>query len=219
MRTLQRWTLLAFGLLAAALWVGAAIAIWVYAPAWVRKNSPLRTADTGQRDLVPDPSAPVVFRPLHPEFVCRPAGGRVIEITGTSITLHDRGTVRTYALSESLIAGRWDRPWVYDCPDPTHGGAYGYQYRASDVRVGDIIAISFSRVEGVDICDDIAIGRRPGGRVPPMPGDNPDAALPFHEKMNILQECEERGIPVPHPLPVRRKGPIREVAPAPRPVE
>jgi hypothetical protein len=209
MKARLRRVLRSLGLVAVAALIGVGIAVGVGAPDLFRGAAPAYRA--------------VLLPHLYPkpEFVYRNTDGRVVEITETSITLTDGVTQRTFNLSPALAAGRYDRPWMYDCPDPANGGAYGCQYRASDVRVGDRVATHYSRVAGVDIgvdiCDDISILRRPGGRVPPMPGDKPGHPLPFHEKMNMLQDFEEKGIPLPRRF--RYNGtppPERELAPPPR---
>jgi hypothetical protein len=114
--------------------------------------------------------------------------------------------------------------------NPPYTGSY--TYRMADVRVGDRVAIEYYRVDGVDICAAIRIERRPDGRVPPAPGDEPPANLRadlyhlyyprHHERCNAYQDWEEKGIPLP--AAIATAGPFLEppyppVAPAPREVQ
>jgi hypothetical protein len=45
-----------------------------------------------------------------------------------------------------------------------------YTYRLRDLRLGDEIEIYYAEINGVNVCDEIRIRYRPGGRVPPVPG-------------------------------------------------
>lgn len=51
--------------------------------------------------------------------------------------------------------------------------------------------------EDKPVCWAICIERRPGGRVPEAPGQEPDDNNKHHECMNAHQDWEERGIPLP----------------------
>jgi hypothetical protein len=70
-------------------------------------------------------------------------------------------------------------------------------YRPADVRVGDEVHIRCKLVGGVDTCYAICIDRRPGGRVPPAPGEPADDPKPWHEYANACQDYEELGVPLP----------------------
>jgi hypothetical protein len=73
---------------------------------------------------------------------------------------------RTFRASAVLAAGEF----------PTDGHAErmpSYSYRLTDVRLRDKVCIGYTQLEGVDICIDIRIDRRPGGLVPPAPGEHP----------------------------------------------
>jgi len=70
-------------------------------------------------------------------------------------------------------------------------------YRLSDVRVGDIVSLTVNRENRTNICDTVCIMRRPGGRVPPAPGEPADEPRKFHEGMQALQDQEEKGTVIP----------------------
>lgn len=71
------------------------------------------------------------------------------------------------------------------------------QYRLSDVRVGDMVGFDWRRVGEVYEIHYVRISRRPGGRVPPSPGEMPDAKIKYHERVQSLQDWEEKGTPIP----------------------
>ena len=66
-------------------------------------------------------------------------------------------------------------------------------YRLSDVHIGDIVSLVSRREEGINICDTICIMRRPGGQVPPAPGEPLDRRTRFHRNMQEAQDREEWG--------------------------
>ncbi|MBX9622203.1 MAG: hypothetical protein K2X82_00155 [Gemmataceae bacterium] len=70
-------------------------------------------------------------------------------------------------------------------------------YRLSDVRVGDEVNVYGKVADGRVVCTSISIERRPGGRVPPAPGEDPGTADPYHERKNAHQDFEYHGIPLP----------------------
>lgn len=94
--------------------------------------------------------------------------------------------VRRFRVSRTLAGGGFD-------PSAPPGATY----RLSDVRVGDRAGVELRRDGDEDVAHQIGIGRRPGGRVPPAPGQDPDARNPHHERANAWQDFEERGIPLP----------------------
>jgi hypothetical protein len=67
---------------------------------------------------------------------------------------------RAFAVSDILVRGA----------APNSRWGIGYNYRLSDVRVGDVIVIQYTPVKGVDVCELIHISQRPGGKVPFPPG-------------------------------------------------
>lgn len=74
-------------------------------------------------------------------------------------------------------------------------------YRLADVQVGDRVIVKGIRRGVAEYAETVSIRRRPGGRVPPAPGNlakAPPLNQPwFHEMMNAEQDLEERGIPLP----------------------
>jgi hypothetical protein len=89
------------------------------------------------------------------------------------------------------------------------------QYRLSDVKVGDKVSFDWRRVGNVYEVHYVSIYRRPGGRVPPSPGEKPGEPNPWHEKANALQDLEEKGTPLPEKY--RPKLPPRLLSPAVEP--
>jgi len=130
--------------------------------------------------------------------------GFVTNVTAESITLRAAGDQpKTYALSPVLQRGGIPPSSV--CT---------YQYRVTDVRLGDRVAIHISRWSGVDVCDGVCVKRRPGGRVPPEPNFDPRATSHHHERAQAYQDWEEKGIPFPDKYCPDWARPV--VAPLPR---
>ena len=79
------------------------------------------------------------------------------------------------------------------------GAAISDTYRLSDLKLGDEVSIRYQRVGKVAVCQTIQIKSRPGGRVPPAPGEGkvPEHFGPYHEYANALQDLQEKGIPLP----------------------
>ena len=101
---------------------------------------------------------------------------------------------RKYLLSDVLRAGY-----------PGVGRGTLETYRITDVRIGDEIEMSVQDNLFADpVCDAILICARPGGKVPPSPGeaefrkDHPSSRPLWHERRNAQQDWEERGIPLPY---------------------
>ena len=93
---------------------------------------------------------------------------------------------KTFLLCDDLAGGGWF--------EDAHSSN---TYRIRDVKTGDRVDIEYNRRNGVDICQQIQIRRRPGGLVPPAPGEKPNEFLKHHERMNADQDWEEFGIPYP----------------------
>ena len=141
----------------------------------------------------PDPRAPSVKplevapwpnirQPLNGDFF----QGSVTEVARDSITLKlPKGQTQRFPVGSCLASGEF-------FPDQ-----YPRSYRLSDVAVGDKIHISCLKLNGVLRCETICIDRRPGGRVPPCPGEEANHPRPWHEGCNAEQDFEEKGIPLP----------------------
>lgn len=108
------------------------------------------------------------------------------------------------ANGEEMVLRRADQPARrFPASGPLATGGFnrtelgGRTYRLSDIRVGDEVAVKCERVEGVDHCATVQIVRRPGGRVPPAPGEAPGHPRPYHETANALQDWEDTGVEPP----------------------
>lgn len=136
-----------------------------------------------------------------------------VEITPATLTLtHLNGDVevlyraaqpaRRFPVDPVLAAGGFDRR---ELP--------GFTYRPADVRVGDEVSIRCRPVGDEDVCRAICIRRRPGGRVPVAPGQQPEDRDPYHEGAQAYQDYEELGVPLPErydPAAIARAGQVME---------
>jgi hypothetical protein len=138
-----------------------------------------RTASVKPLEVAPWPN---IRQPLNGDLL----EGTVTEVTRDSITLKlPKGQTQRFPVGSCLASGEF-------FPDQ-----YPRSYRLSDVAVGDKIHISCLKLNGVLRCETICIDRRPGGRVPPCPGEEANHPRPWHEYMNAKQDFEEKGIPIP----------------------
>lgn len=144
---------------------------------------------------------------------------------------------KTFILSEPLAKG--------EIPKHSRAGLNKYfvppwaMYRVSDVKVGDWLIIYYARLGDLDICDQISISKRPGGRVPPLPteaenllrpegvakANNPNASeellaelrkrphIEYHEWRNAHWDLVDKGIAYPEKFGDYRMFPV---APMPR---
>lgn len=94
---------------------------------------------------------------------------------------------RRFPVDEVLAGGSFHAEF-------TDGGS---TYRLSDVRVGDEVYIRLARYHFDGPCYAISICRRPGGRVPPAPGEQRRDGTGFHDLMNAYQAFEDKDIPIP----------------------
>ena len=76
-------------------------------------------------------------------------------------------------------------------------------YRLSDVSVGDHVRIGYIRLNGVDIVEDISIRRRPGGLVPPAPGEDPKETNKWHDRCNAREFLIVKAVPTLPQLALR----------------
>lgn len=106
--------------------------------------------------------------------------------TGVAETRHAEWPAKTFALGEDLAKGQYMRI-----------ATASNTYRAADVRVGDWVTIQYDRVNGIDTCTQISIHRRPGGAVPPAPGEKPWEFKKYHEQANADQNWEEKRLAYP----------------------
>jgi hypothetical protein len=179
--------------------------------------------------------------------------GVVTEVTKTSITLKfEDDPPKCFPVSPILTAGEIPMlprpiptrnpnlaPQPYDV-DPTE------MYRLADVKLGDWVCVSYSKIGGTITCEHLRIQKRPGGLVPPLPKEAeelrhfvtrwklqhpgepvPEAfalippPIPYHEYMNAYWDLEDKGIPFPEKFGDERRwltAPMpREVLPKPAP--
>jgi hypothetical protein len=112
--------------------------------------------------------------------------GSVTEVARDSITLKlQKGQTQRFPVGSCLASGGF-------FPDQYPGS-----YRLCDLAVGDKVDICCLKLNGVLRCETICIHRRPGGRVPPCPGEEANHPRPWHEGCNAEQDFEEKGIPLP----------------------
>ena len=93
-----------------------------------------------------------------------------------------------------------------------------WSYRIADVKVGDGVRLyHHKRPNGTDCCDNICITGRPGGKVPPAPGE-PEDKQPYrwHEYQQAYQDFAEKGTPIPDKFLPEHE---RKTAPMPREVK
>ena len=102
----------------------------------------------------------------------------------------------------------------------------GPSYQPSDVRVGDVVWLDYYHTNGQDLCREFIIYRRPGGKIPPWPGDAELKTTPearHHARVQAYQDWEEKGTPIParyQPVPSKGIGvPYPPAAPQPREVK
>jgi hypothetical protein len=81
--------------------------------------------------------------------------------------------------------------------DP-NGDGKRMTYRLSDLKVGDVVDIEtgVSR-DGEEWTTEIKIVRRPGGKIPPVPGEGFPGLENTHLRYQAEQDWEEKGIPIP----------------------
>lgn len=115
-----------------------------------------------------------------------------IEIDGSGGVPHNRRLKhtgrRSFALSAPLRAGDYDRKSFRHAP---------FSYRVQDLQLGDQVEVYYNRVGGEGLCTEICIIKRPGGRVPPAPGQKPDDVYKWHEIQNAWADWMDYGIPLP----------------------
>ena len=142
--------------------------------------------------------------------------GTVVDVNATSFSVRfkDGNDVRVLYPTPAVLGT--GRPMT---PDETT------TYELPDVRVGDVVDVVFVPRDGRNVCHQIVIYRRPGGKIPPYKSDLPRGNLPgninpWHARMQAYQDWEEKGIPIPDkhlPVhPAELSHPLPPVAPKPR---
>lgn len=149
--------------------------------------------------------------------------GTVTEVNAVSITVQWPGEApKRFLASQTLLAGEYPKSVRPSRPGRQPRATLPkYRYRLKDVKVGDHVMIYFSHLGEGEVCDQICIGKRPGGLVPPLPDGaemlktpTGKVLVPYHELRNALWDLEDRGIPYPEKFGELRRWPI---APMPRP--
>ncbi|MDB5309721.1 MAG: hypothetical protein JWO38_3923 [Gemmataceae bacterium] len=154
--------------------------------------------------------------------------GRLLTATRVEIEA-DLNTITVTATdgTVSVLRRSKEPPRRFEVSDWLRGGGFGpgvsasYSYRLADIRVGDEVDLHVGQYlpdanPPAQICTGICIQKRPGGRVPPAPGEDPMSGFKHHECMNAMQDWEEFGTPIPdkyHP-----RGPQAGIAPPPKPI-
>lgn len=99
-------------------------------------------------------------------------------------------------------------------------------YRLTDVKVGDWVNIYYAHIDGKNICDHINIGKRPGGKIPPLPKEAEELLMPTirdkfdppyipsHERVQAYWDVVDEG----HAWP-KKHGPLPICPQAPPPRE
>jgi hypothetical protein len=146
----------------------------------------------------------------------------VLAVTRRSITLRvpARQEVLTLFTADGKYSAEVVRPVIPEQPPITfraspllESGEFdmypvaiiGEPYPLSAVRVGDVVIVGYDKRRGEYICYEVTICRRPGGKVPPAPGENPNSArAKYHLIMNENQEREEKGLGRPKIEPICR---------------
>jgi hypothetical protein len=175
---------------------------------------PGEAAPTTPREVAPEPKLRL---PVNGDFF----RGNVTELTQDTITLRlHTDEIRKFPIGSILRSGKY---WEGEQPAT---------YRFADVKVGDQVLMYCLELNRELRCETICIRRRPGGRVPPCPGERPGCTRPWHEYANAMQDFEEKGIPLPPkydprnmpgtingiPVPARllQPGPLPGVPPQPK---
>lgn len=170
------------------------------------------------RELAPRPKQaprPKLAPPRAP-FAGLPNGaGDEIGSCGGTVTAVDKGSITVTAepkkIEQYSAKGKLEKiiivpaqpPRKFTAVGPLAEGGYlkdgvpKAQYRLSDVKVGDKVFFDWVRFGQVYQVHYVGIYRRPGGRVPPSPGEKPGEEKPWHEYAQALQDLEEKGIPLP----------------------
>jgi hypothetical protein len=96
-------------------------------------------------------------------------------------------------------------------------------YGLKDLKIGDVIRLrtGISRDKSDEWTTQILLRRRPGGKVPPLPGTVDGVDGIWHKRMQAEQDWEEKGTPIPNQFlsdgrNTSTKPPYPPTAPPPR---
>jgi len=166
-------------------------------------------------DLTKPPPVVIVL-PAPPDYVRGDFCGRVVARGEETITIKPEGNPKTQE-SFSFYEGGIKEHRIYLLDDPKepqtfvfsnelhwhNGGGVGApppggvmshdgKHKIDDLRCGDLVWIWCCRINGIDYCTAIHIGRRPGGKVPPAIGDaKTESERRVDTQRNAEQACEE----------------------------
>lgn len=148
---------------------------------------------------------------------------------------HEVYTVTSPDGTVTVIRRTDEAPKRFEVDEWLAGGGFDPALRHTDVyplsavQVGDVVRLRITHYEpfgGVvgaiasdnryNICNGISIQRRPGGKVPPSWGENENDRNKHHERMQILQDWEEKGVPLPYTYHPGGLCPWPQLAPPPR---
>jgi hypothetical protein len=161
------------------------IALTVIMAALVVRNA--NRQGTPPTDVAEDPGAG-----FEGDFVGGVFCGTVIDLTPETLTVKGDGVGKGKIIQGEyrFAASDYIRTGI---GEPLHALAY----RLIDLQRGDRVFVKYDRVRGLDTCTTLAIQRRPGGRVPPNPGEPVNRRNRYHDFANAKQDFEEKGIPIP----------------------
>ena len=114
--------------------------------------------------------------------------GTVLAVTKTSILICDerKGPV-SFPFHDRLAAGGVHKKVCA-----------ASSYRASDIKVGDLVISGLMTENKQVFCVDLSIRERPGGLVPP--GQVIDKKYTYHERLNAELAFRDKGTPIPEHL-------------------
>ena len=83
--------------------------------------------------------------------------------------------------------------------NPKGDGLFLSTYRLSDLKIGDVVSIEtgINTDTKEEWTIEIWLYRRPGGIIPPRPGEVRSDLNGWHMRMQAEQDWEEKGIPIP----------------------
>jgi len=151
------------------------------------------------------PRPPPIQIPVGEDFYPGHYRGRVIELTPWAVTIKFEGYVQMNRIISYHPDGtvKVEQVYIQDNNQPPkdfvfHRRLLRGPYRGHavyDLRVGDVVEVSCARFRGVEQCSEIEIYRRPGGKVPPVVGEeDAPAENRWSVRMNAEQAREENSV-------------------------